>query len=553
MIVREHVRSNAAVRIAVTYALAAAVWIVVSDRVAADAPAFVQSSKGLGFVVVTAVVLLVVLDRELRHREEIVRLLEQERAASDHLFAATPEPAYVFDVETLHFLAVNDAAIARYGWTAAEFREMTVLDIRPPDERERLGRVLADLTSEHRDFGLWRHQTKDGRVLDVHISAHGILYEGRRAELVIARDETEFVREAEARRARGRRQEVLAELSALALAEPVLPTLFARACGALVTEDSFAGAAVVQIADARRVLWAIEGEWTENDATADLPLTTSAGDVRVAFAPGADGASLLFASIVGRVETWGALATRATGPVDDEAALFLEALAHLIGTAVARREMRDALARAEEEERQRISEDIHDDPLQLLIAVGMRLQLLHRRHAEPELRAELEALLDDERRAIERLRAVMFELHPRGIEDAGLAAALEQVLQRVAGDGLTSTVENRTDQPVPTPVATILFRSGREAIMNVARHAQARHVEVTISSRDDGTALRIRDDGRGFEPADSDAREGHLGLVTMRERVTRAGGSATIESGPQRGTTVELWVPHHEASAPDRR
>ncbi|HEX5615844.1 MAG TPA: PAS domain-containing sensor histidine kinase [Acidimicrobiia bacterium] len=550
MIGRARTPASTAVRITGVYLLAATVWILASDRIVDGLPHSVQSVKGLAFVVVTAGVLFAVLVRDLGHREALARLLEQERAASEHLFAATPEPAWVFDAETLRFLAVNDATIARYGWTADEFRAMTIMDIRPPDERERLGPVLRTLTPEHRDFGRWRHRTKDGRVLDVHISAHGVVYDGRPAELVIARDESDLVREEEARLTRHRRQVVLAALSTLALAEPALQTLFARACAAIVAEPGFAGAAVIQLDGDRRVLWAIEGEWTGADATAVLPLESSSWDRRVTFAPGAGDTTLLFAPIVGRVEAFGAIVARANGSVDEDATLFVESLANVLGTAVVRRETSDALALAEEAERQRISEDIHDDPLQLLIAVAMRLQVMRRRHADPELRAELDSILVDERRAIERLRMVMFELHPQGIDDGGLAQAFEHVLERVATGETTYSVDDHTEVPIPASTAAILFRSAREAILNVGRHANARHIEVTITPEDEGTTVRVRDDGDGFEIAGSESRPGHLGLVTMRARVARAGGRTVVRSEPGGGTTVELWIPHRSAGPP---
>jgi two-component system, cell cycle sensor histidine kinase and response regulator CckA len=107
------------------------------------------------------------------------------------LFEASPEAMYVFDVATLGILAVNDAAIARYGYTRAEFLAMNIRDINPPEEWEELDRVVRERTPGPQYRTGVRQRRKDGTQMDVELTAHDILFDGRIASLVLARDVTE--------------------------------------------------------------------------------------------------------------------------------------------------------------------------------------------------------------------------------------------------------------------------------------------------------------------------------------------------------------------------
>ena len=108
------------------------------------------------------------------------------------LFVANPVPMWVYDVETLAFLAVNEAAVASYGYSEDEFLAMTIKDIRPPED---IPSLLMNVVGGD-GFGsprpdTWRHRTKDGQVLDVEITAGRIEFDGRRAALVLAHDVSE--------------------------------------------------------------------------------------------------------------------------------------------------------------------------------------------------------------------------------------------------------------------------------------------------------------------------------------------------------------------------
>ncbi len=121
---------------------------------------------------------------DLRRSEERYRLL----------FDANPEPMWVYDTDTLRFLAVNDAAVRSYGYSRTEFLAMTIEDLRPADERPALGRALARPWGAGHAAGVWCHRHKDGDLVQVEIASHDISFAGRHARLVLATDVTERVR-----------------------------------------------------------------------------------------------------------------------------------------------------------------------------------------------------------------------------------------------------------------------------------------------------------------------------------------------------------------------
>ena len=107
------------------------------------------------------------------------------------LFEASPVPTWVYDAETLQFLAVNDAAVRHYGWSREEFLAMRITEIRPAAEVQSLLQNLRDGSIGSPERELWRHRRRDGSVIDVEISAGRIVFESRPAALVVARDVTE--------------------------------------------------------------------------------------------------------------------------------------------------------------------------------------------------------------------------------------------------------------------------------------------------------------------------------------------------------------------------
>jgi signal transduction histidine kinase len=222
-----------------------------------------------------------------------------------------------------------------------------------------------------------------------------------------------------------------------------------------------------------------------------------------------------------------------------------ERTAEIEGSLDERRMLLSRLVTAQEEERGRIANDIHDDSIQVMIAARMHLQLLRRTLMEPEQLRALKSLDETVGESVDRLRKLLFQLRPPVLESEGLAAALRINLEEDRADGGPAyEIVDRLSEEPPAEIGIILYRIAQEVLVNVRKHAHATKVHLLLAGNGAGFQLTIRDDGVGF---DQDAiavpRPGHLGLTSVRERVQMAGGWCRIESAPGAGTTVGSFVP----------
>jgi signal transduction histidine kinase len=204
----------------------------------------------------------------------------------------------------------------------------------------------------------------------------------------------------------------------------------------------------------------------------------------------------------------------------------------------------ERLDHAQEEERKRIAVDIHDDTLQVITAMAMRLRTLRQSTTNPEERATLERLENDVSMSMARLRRLVFELSPPILQRDGLAAALKTYLEETCPEAsLDYCMDIRLQNEPAIEPRTVLYRIAQEALTNVRKHARASHVEVRLEEQGDGVLVRVRDDGVGMAQRSNGCAPGHLGMVAMRERAELAGGWSRVSSDPRGGTVVEVWVP----------
>jgi signal transduction histidine kinase len=233
--------------------------------------------------------------------------------------------------------------------------------------------------------------------------------------------------------------------------------------------------------------------------------------------------------------------------VRERTAALRESLDRLRVLSAQRERLLRQLVTAQEEERRRVAADIHDDTIQTMVALGLRVELARRKAADPELRAELDRTLETVRAATRGLRELLFRLHPAVLDRDGLQAALRAEVGRRDDEDAAQPVVELTGSLRAEPgieTRTTLFRIAQEAIGNARRHAGAAHITVHVGDADGGIELRVTDDGRGMDPGLArHPRHGHLGLVAMRERAELAGGRFALSSAPGAGTTVEVWLP----------
>ncbi|MEZ5279069.1 MAG: sensor histidine kinase [Acidimicrobiales bacterium] len=236
----------------------------------------------------------------------------------------------------------------------------------------------------------------------------------------------------------------------------------------------------------------------------------------------------------------------AVEPGDDQLWLFQE-FALLAQAVVDRQQSHWQRMALIAHERERIAGELHDDSVQAMTAVSLRLQRLQARLAEHELRQSVVELRHQVDEAIERLRHMLFSLSSPTLEQDGLVITLEIYLETyVEKAGLAWELHGDEALRLPHDVEALAFRLARGALINAIKHARATKVSVSVDRSDDGgLAVVIADDGIGFETGEITAKDkpGHVGLTYAQSLARAVGGSYAIDSMPGKGTTVSFSIP----------
>ena len=213
------------------------------------------------------------------------------------------------------------------------------------------------------------------------------------------------------------------------------------------------------------------------------------------------------------------------------------------------RHLTHRILHAQEEERKRISRELHDEITQVLVGINVHLESLSRQSSinPGRLRQKIIRTQRLVEKSVEIVHQFARELRPTALDDLGLAAALHSFLKdftkrtgiRVRLNtyaGLEELSGNRR---------TVLYRVAHAALSNVAQHAEASQVKVSIRKLKDTVYMSITDNGKSFDAQQVSRakRNQHLGLLGMRERLEMVGGVLSIESAPRRGTTILARIP----------
>lgn len=211
------------------------------------------------------------------------------------------------------------------------------------------------------------------------------------------------------------------------------------------------------------------------------------------------------------------------------------------------RSLAGQLLTAQEEDRRRVSRDLHDDINQQLAMLTMDL-----RQMEKDPLTDPDHLRDEIRRVAERLNTVSDEIHqmayrfhPSILDDLGLVKAVRRLVDEFSSrTGMRCDyVHNDLEAVLPTEITICIYRVVQESLSNVARHAQASHVEVELIFEDKRIVLSVRDNGVGFDIEQPGKPDGHLGLLSMKERARLAKGTLEVESTPGHGTHIRVDIP----------
>ena len=206
--------------------------------------------------------------------------------------------------------------------------------------------------------------------------------------------------------------------------------------------------------------------------------------------------------------------------------------------------------RAQEEERKRISHELHDDTVQALVVLSRQLDALatSSNGIPEEAKKRLEELWQQTDSILQGVRRLSQDLRPAAIDRLGLLPAVRWLAEEVTKySGVATNVQILgKEHRLPEEVAIALFRIIQEALRNVWRHSGATSAKITVEFTDNKTKITIRDNGKGFILAGNVgdlAKHGKLGLAGMQERVQLIGGTIHVQSEPGKGTTITVETP----------
>jgi PAS domain S-box-containing protein len=464
-------------------------------------------------------------------------------APSQALFDLLPIPAYVFDDADLGFRAVNTAALRRYGYTREEFLKLSLLDIRPEEDRQLVrGLLLERIDDEGYEYVL-RHRTSSGEVIYVEVISTPVVSCGRPSHYVVVLEVTEQQRMQTALLSARRRQTALFNHALDAIlflddegriqeANQAAVFLLGRSRDELLTRSVWDMTPPDRLAAAREAWTAFLRVGLQDD---EHQMVTGDGSTReVEYRTVANvrpGQHLAFLRDV--------TSQKGTRPETEQALRDLNT------------QLRRAAARARvrrEEDRARLAREIHDQLGQTLAGLKIGLSWMRDQAVERTTREAVMAKAHDMIQLVDetivRVRRISSDLRPPALERLGLIAAIEAEIGEFQRRSHIRTRLFSTVDEVALDLgrSTAVFRIFQESLSNAATHAKAGHVNVRLSAPDNTLVLIVEDSGVGVRPEIVESHQS-LGLMGMRERATLLGGSVTITETQPHGTTVTVRIP----------
>jgi PAS domain S-box-containing protein len=456
------------------------------------------------------------------------RRIEATLRAGEARYRAVVEQAaegiFLFEAASKRIVEANPAFCRLLGYGAEEIAALTLYDLIAHDRASVAANTQRIVAEGRHAIGERDYRRKDNTTVLVEVSATA-LHDDDALVCVVVRDSTARRAAAESLRASE------AKLQAVVRNAPVL--LFTLDAAGVTTFAAGRGLAALG-----HTLEGVVGRSPSAAAPRDSAIP---GYVRRALAGEAVEARVaagdrIFATHYAPLRAAGGAIVGVTGVATDITA-WARAEAE-------RDEARRQLAARLEEERLRLARELHDGPVQDLLAVRYQLLTQPDRPAPPAIR---ERLLD----VIGQLRGIIGELRPAGLDDFGLLTALEEYAAQLRRDlepgGPTILLNlDPGGQTLPSTVATCLFHVAQEALRNALTHARAGQIRLTLGLDSGTVTVRVADDGTGFVVPPrlaALARGQHFGLIGLAERVEWAGGQLTIASAPGAGTIVTIQLP----------
>jgi two-component system, NarL family, sensor histidine kinase DegS len=227
----------------------------------------------------------------------------------------------------------------------------------------------------------------------------------------------------------------------------------------------------------------------------------------------------------------------------------LQQVTELINDAKEMQEFGLKIIEAQEEERKRVSREIHDGPAQMMANVLLRSELVERIYREKGIDDALKEIRDLRvmvKNSLSEVRRIIYDLRPMALDDLGLIPTLAKYLKNFQEHtGMTIAFRNiGKEERLPAALEIAIFRFVQEAVQNAFKHAKPKQVQVKIEIKAMKVVVVIKDDGKGFDQ--SEKREGTFGLLGMKERVNMLKGELIIDSKVNKGTMIMLAIPIHK-------
>jgi PAS domain S-box-containing protein len=508
-------------------------------------------------------------EEALRHSEERYRTVVKQAA----------EGIFVVDIDTKLILEANAAYRDLLGYSAQDMLGLglTLYDV-VAHERESIDRYVQQILEKRVHFiGERRHRRKDGSLVDVEVGSSVISYGGGEALSVIVHDITERKRSAQ------RLQRTLDALLALYEAGQILSSSLEREeIGSRLLEIarhvSNLTAAVISVPDEEgklrvwrstgleklwpQIRFVPEAEAARKEILESRKLKTirlrRPGDEEGAHLVGLILPLLVRNRIIGVLEAYGpeSLTEKQNQEtlisLASQGASALENARLYADLAERENQLQDLIRRfiaAQEEERRKVSYEVHDGLAQTATGAHQLLQSFARQYppASENGRKALARVLELVQQTVGEARFVIADLRPTALDDFGLGAAIRLQVEKLEGEAHEIDYEEALgDERLPAELETALFRVAQEALTNVRKHAPSARVRIKLRRLSDCVHLEVQDWGPGFNPDKATAGGGpgeRLGLSSMRERVALLGGNLEVRSRPGEGTKVVAEIP----------